>query len=84
MEARLTASIAIATLGGPEDRDAALVHLHPALGADELLEEAPHPLLWTDVAVELAAARTMPSDPPSEPADLTVALDAESPDQSAL
>ena len=63
-------------LGVPEDRDSSLVHLYPALGADELLEEAPHLLLRAGLAVELPAARALPRDPSAEPSDLPVTLDA--------
>jgi len=71
-------------LVSPADRDAALVHLDLALGADELPEEAPHPPLWAAVTVELATAGALPRDPAAEPADLLVAVEAESSDQFSV
>jgi len=73
----------ISHLGGLGDRNPSLAHLHPALGTDELLEEASDLPLRAGVAVELAAARALPGDPPAEAADLLVAAEAETPDQVA-
>ena len=68
----------------PEDRDASLVHLYPAFGTDELLEEAPHLPLRAGFAVELPAARTLPRYPSAETTHLPVALDAVASDQTAI
>jgi len=68
----------------PWDRDAALVHLYPALGADELLKETSYLLLGTRFTVELSAARALPRDPSTEAADLPVALDAVASDQTDI
>ena len=71
-------------LGVPEDWDASLVHLYPALGADELFEEAPHLPLRAGVTVELPASGTLPRYPPPETPDLPVALDTVAPDQTTI
>ena len=68
----------------PEDRDASLVHLYPALWADELLEEAPYLLLGTCLTVELPTAGTLPCDPSPEAAYLPVALDTVASDQGIM
>ena len=60
------------------------MHLYPALGAYELLEEASHLPLGAGFAVELPAARTLPCDPSPEAADLPVALDAVASDQVTI
>jgi hypothetical protein len=59
------------------------VHLYPAFGTDQLLEEAPYLPLGTGLTIELAAAGALPGDPLVEDGpDRLVALEAVTADQA--
>src|SRR6267143_2159516 len=61
-------------------REAALLHLYPALGADELLEQPPDPIFRAVLAPDLPASGALPEGRPEETAYLLPALCAKAAD----